>query len=89
MTAVDERLALVRDAAGARIEDIELNIRAFIVRVTDDRAGAVSQIASFVQVEDEMIAASPFALDRQRRRDRRDARAPARGARVQLRDRRR
>ena len=47
---------------GARIEDIELNIRAFLVRVTDDRAGTVSGIASFVQVEDEMIAASPFAL---------------------------
>ena len=60
--AVAERVALVRDAAGARIDDIELNIRAFLVRVTDDRAGTVSGIASFVQVEDEMIAASPFAL---------------------------
>jgi hypothetical protein len=60
--AVAERLALVREVAGTRIEDIELNIRAFIVRITDDRAGAVSQIASFVQVDNEMIAASPFAL---------------------------
>jgi hypothetical protein len=60
--AVAERLALVREVAGPRIEDIELNIRAFIVRITDDRTSAVSQIASFVEVEDEMIAASPFAL---------------------------
>jgi probable F420-dependent oxidoreductase len=60
--AVSERLALVRHVAGPRVEDIEFNIRAFIVRITDDKAGAVSQIASFVQVEDEMIAASPFAL---------------------------
>ena len=60
--AVAERLALVREVAGPRVEDIELNIRAFIVRITDDKAGAVSQIASFVQVEDEMIASSPFAL---------------------------
>ncbi len=60
--AVAERLALVREVAGPRVEDIELNIRAFIVRITDDKAGAVSQIASFVQVEDVMIAASPFAL---------------------------
>ena len=60
--AVAERVALVRDAGGERIDDIELNIRAFLVRVTDDRAGTVSGIASFVQVEDEMIAASPFAL---------------------------
>jgi len=60
--AVAERLALVWEVAGPRVEDIELNIRAFIVRITDDKAGTVSQIASFVQVEDEMIASSPFAL---------------------------
>ena len=60
--AVAERLALVREVAGPRVEDIELNIRAFIVRITDDRANAVSQIASFVQVDDEMIATSPLAL---------------------------
>ena len=51
-----------RGGRASASSDIEFNIRAFIVRVTDDRAGAVSQIASFVQVEDEMIAASPFAL---------------------------
>ena len=34
-------VALVREAAGARIDEIELNIRAFMVSVTDDRAGAL------------------------------------------------
>ena len=33
---VAERVAVVREAAGERIGDIELNIRAFFVSVTDD-----------------------------------------------------
>jgi hypothetical protein len=36
--AVDEKVAIVRAAAGSRFDAIELNIRAFMVNVTDDRA---------------------------------------------------
>ena len=60
--AVDERVAIVREAAGDRIDDIELNIRAFFVSVTDDRAGIVSNVAGFIGVEEAMVEASPFAL---------------------------
>jgi probable F420-dependent oxidoreductase len=60
--AVVDNVALVRKAAGERIDDIELNIRAFMVRVTDDAAAAVARIAGFLQVDESMIAASPFAL---------------------------
>jgi probable F420-dependent oxidoreductase len=57
---VAEKVALVVDAAAGR--DIELNIRAFMVRVTDDPAGQISTIAGFLSVPDAMVAASPFAL---------------------------
>jgi probable F420-dependent oxidoreductase len=60
--AVEDRIALVRDVAGARVDDIELNIRAFLVAVTNDRAAALTQFAGFVRVDESMIDASPFAL---------------------------
>ena len=41
---------------------IEFNIRAFLVRVTDDRDAAVEQIAGFVQVDPSMVLESPFVL---------------------------
>ena len=37
LEAVTERVGWVREAAGERIADIELNIRAFFVSVTEDR----------------------------------------------------
>jgi len=60
--AVVDKLAVVREAAGDRLGDIELNIRAFMVRVTDDAAGQVGGIAGFLQVPESMVADSPFAL---------------------------
>ncbi len=60
--AVAERIAVVRDVAGARFDDIEMNIRAFFVRVTDDRATVLANVARILSVDEDMIAASPFAL---------------------------
>jgi probable F420-dependent oxidoreductase len=60
--AVEERVALVRRAAGERIEQIELNVRVFFVSVTDDRAGVLAGVAAMFGVTAEMVAASPFAL---------------------------
>ena len=60
--AVDAKVAIVRDAAGGRFDDIEMNIRAFMVNVTDDRTAAVAAIAGAVGVEPPMIEESPFAL---------------------------
>lgn len=60
--AVDRKIEIVHAAAGQRIDEIELNIRAFMVRVTDDRQAAVQQVADFVQVDPSMVAESPFAL---------------------------
>jgi probable F420-dependent oxidoreductase len=60
--AVDSKIGIVRAAAGARLADIELNIRAFMVRVTDDRQAAIQQVADFVQVDPSLVVESPFAL---------------------------
>ncbi len=60
--AVEEKVGIVRQVAGERAARIELNIRAFMVRVTDDPAGAVAAIAKFLKVPVSMIAESPFAL---------------------------
>ena len=60
--AVDEKVAIVREAAGARFKDIELNVRAFLVNITDDAQQAASGIASMLGVEQQMVEQSPFAL---------------------------
>ena len=64
MTAesVDEKVAIVAAAGAHRIADIEMNIRTFFVKVTDDRAKTVEGISSMFGVSKEMIDASPFAL---------------------------
>ena len=62
MEAVTERVGWVREFAGARIDEIELNIRAFFVSVTEDRASVVDGIASMISVERSMVENSPFAL---------------------------
>lgn len=64
MTAesVDEKLAIVRAAAGDRMSEIELNIRAFLVNVTADGAGAREKLAGAMGVPATMMETSPFAL---------------------------
>jgi hypothetical protein len=64
MTAasVDEKVAIVRAAAGDRFDRIELNIRAFLVNVTEDGAGARERLAGALGVGTEMLETSPFSL---------------------------
>ena len=66
MTAasVDEKVDIVAAAAtkAGRLGDIEMNIRTFFVKVTDDRARTVDGISQMFGVSPELIDASPFAL---------------------------
>ncbi|MFM2076228.1 MAG: hypothetical protein RJA49_118 [Actinomycetota bacterium] len=64
MTAasVDDKVAIVRAAAGDRFDRIELNIRAFLVNVTEDGAGARERLAGALGVGTEMLETSPFSL---------------------------
>lgn len=62
MTAasVDEKIALVRGAAGER--SIELNVRSFVVRVTDQRNEVADQIAGLMGFSRDDVLGTPFAL---------------------------
>lgn len=60
--AVDQKVAVVREQAGERLADIEMNIRAFMVSVVDDAEGTAQGIADMIGVERSMIDESPFAL---------------------------
>jgi probable F420-dependent oxidoreductase len=78
--AVDERLRLIRDAAGARWDGLELNALVQHVAVTDDRRRAASELAArWPSIGAEDILGSPHVLlgtvdqlveDLQRRRER-------------------
>lgn len=60
--AVDEKVAIVREAAGTRLADIELNVRAFMVSVVDDARSAIDGMAGMLGVPTSMIETTPFAL---------------------------
>lgn len=57
-----EKLSWVRDGAGDRFDDIELQVRTFFVIVTDDRRGAAEALASGVGLTAEQGLGSPLAL---------------------------
>ena len=60
--ATDEKVDIVRVAAGDRLGHIEMNIRAFLVSVTEDVNAALKGIAAFTGSPTSVIAESPFAL---------------------------
>jgi probable F420-dependent oxidoreductase len=62
--AVDRKVDVVRDAAteAGRLDDVEMNIRAFLVMVTDDVPSAVETLSQFTGAPAEVIEQSPFAL---------------------------
>lgn len=60
--AVDEKVGIVREAAGTRLADIEMNVRAFLVNVTDSPAEAIAGIAAMMGVDTSMVEETPFAL---------------------------
>ena len=60
--AVDAKVALVRDTALEAGREVEMNIRAFMVFVTDDVSAALDTLSQFTGAPTEVIASSPFAL---------------------------
>ena len=57
-----EKLGWVREGAGDRFDDIELQIRTFFVVVTDDRQGTAEALAAGVGLTPAQGLASPLAL---------------------------
>lgn len=64
MTAasVEEKAQIVLDAAGGRIADIEMNVRAFMVKVTQNRSQDMQRLADAVGFTMDEVASSPFVL---------------------------
>ena len=60
--AVDQKVAALSTAAGNRMAEIELNIRTFFVKVTNERAATLDGIAKMTGQTPEAIADSPFAI---------------------------
>jgi probable F420-dependent oxidoreductase len=66
MTAesVDEKVGWVVQAASAagRLADIEMNVRAFIVAVTEDVDDTIAAMAKFISAPEDVVHHTPFAL---------------------------
>lgn len=57
-----EKVGWVRDGAGDRFDDIELQVRTFIVQVTDDRQGAAEMLSAGMNISIDDGLQSPLAL---------------------------
>ncbi len=57
-----EKLSWVREGAGDRFDDIELNVRVFVVMFTDDRQGTAEMLAPGMGMAAEDALQSPLAL---------------------------
>lgn len=62
--AVDDKVQIVRAAAidAGRLDAIEMNLRAFMVFITDDVDKALGTLSEFTGAPTDVIAGSPFAL---------------------------
>ena len=77
--ATDEKLTWIKEAAGDRLENIELSVTIFLANITDDRESVATVMAGGVGAEPKDILAMPHFLigtvdelveDLQRRRER-------------------
>jgi probable F420-dependent oxidoreductase len=60
--ATDEKLGWIRDAAGERMERVELSVTIFLANITDDRESVASVMAAGIGVEPKDILAMPHFL---------------------------
>ncbi len=60
--AVDEKVAIVKAAAGDRFDQIEMNVRVFMVQVTEERDAKIDGLSGMLHVPREFMTDSPFAL---------------------------
>ena len=58
----DRRIEWIRDAAGDRFDQLELQVLTFLVQIVPDREDAVARLAGLMSVTPEQIDSSPIAL---------------------------
>ncbi len=61
-SSIDAKVALLRDAAGERWPDLELNAWVSVAGITDDAAAAVDALARFAGVATDDVLGSPIVL---------------------------
>jgi probable F420-dependent oxidoreductase len=59
---IDEKVSWVRDAAGARFPDLELNAWLAVAEVTNDSSGTADLLAAMFQADAKDVLATPLAL---------------------------
>ena len=60
--ATAEKIGWIREGAGDRFGDIELELAAYFIAISDDPASAVAAMARRFSVPDEVLASHPHAL---------------------------
>jgi probable F420-dependent oxidoreductase len=60
--SIDEKAAWVREAAGDRYDDLEINAWLSVAEVTDDTPGVAELVGAFFQADPEAVLASPLTL---------------------------
>jgi probable F420-dependent oxidoreductase len=58
----DQRIAWIREAAGDRFADLELQVLTFLVQIVPDREDATERLAQMMGVTSEQVDGSPVAL---------------------------
>jgi len=58
----DQRITWIREAAGDRFTDLELQVLTFLVQIVPDRDDAIERLSSMMGVTPEQIDGSPIAL---------------------------
>jgi len=58
----DQRIAWIREAAGDRFSDLELQVLTFLVQIVPDREDAIERLSSMMGVTPEQVDGSPIAL---------------------------
>ena len=76
----DQKVEWIKEGAGSRFDDLELQIRYFLASVTDDRKKLAEAIAPGFGISADEALEAGIALRRDRRRDLRPAWSPAASA---------
>ena len=61
-TATARKVAWVREAAGSRADDVEINVFVYAVEITDDPVGTAERLAADFDLPASEVLASPHAL---------------------------
>ncbi len=59
---IDEKVEWVREGAGARFDDLELNAWLAVAEITDDTQGMAEMLATLFSAEPKSVLTSPLAL---------------------------